>query len=94
MTPKAEEFKERTAETSFVMALHQPRRTYNSPDRTDNDAKRKTANAQNDAADSVRKTLTGGGARRAPSYFVSTDQPSAIRPPWQAAGVNKELPRR
>lgn len=91
---KAGESKERTFETSFVMALRQPHRRSSSPARTGNDGKRKMAKAQNDGTTSVQTALPIPGVVKREVASPKQVKPTAIRPkPRARRRVNKDLQR-
>ena len=86
--------KERTFESTFVLALRQPRRRSSSPARTRTDSERKTPKVQNDGTTAVQKTLpiTGVAEREAASPQLT--KPIAIRPRRHARRrVSKNLQR-
>ena len=86
--------KERTFESTFVLALRQPRRRSSSPARTRTDSERKTPKVQNDGTTAVQKTLPIPGVAEREAASPQQTKPIAIRPRRHARRrVNKNLQR-
>ena len=86
--------KERTFESTFVLALRQPRRRSSSPARTRTDSERKTPKVQNDGTTAVQKTLPIPGVAEREAASPQQTKPIAIRPRRHARRrVNKDLQR-
>ena len=86
--------KERTFESSFVLALRKPRRGAGARWRTGNDGKRKTAKAQNIGETAVQTALPINGLTEREAASPQQIKPTAIRAkPRARRRVNKDLQR-